>query len=250
MEIVAALLGGSVAFTAHSAKAGSRLMVNLSPEPATNIAASVAEDTLVLGGIWLAFRHPVISLVVVLTFVAVFWYFAPKFFRLAKANLVGVIHRLRALRRPREKVEQLPSHIPSFARATWLTLQHDGEQVAWAVPCFSGRMKPVGRNVRGCLLATSNGRLFFIGRKNFGVRFAEIPVRGLRVTDDPGSVFHRVILQPVGEDLIRLRFTRNVSGQVPLVLDWLAARAQSDDGDNPPTKPTSAPNEPAAVVAG
>ena len=42
-----------------------------------------------LGGIWLAFAHPVISLVIVITFVAVFWYFAPKFFRSIKANMIG-----------------------------------------------------------------------------------------------------------------------------------------------------------------
>ncbi len=119
----------------------------------------------------------------------------------------------------------MPSEIPSFAKATWLTLQHAGEQAAWVLPCFSGRMKRLGRNLRGCLLGTTAGRLFFIGRKNFRVRFVEIPVSGLRATDDPGSVFHRVILHPAGGETVRLRFTRQVSRLVPLVMDWLEERA-------------------------
>src|SRR5206468_1409163 len=75
LEIVAVLLGGSVALTAHSAKAGTRVLINTSPEPVTNILASVGEDVGVLAGLYLAFRHPVITLVLVVIFVVAFWYF-------------------------------------------------------------------------------------------------------------------------------------------------------------------------------
>lgn len=47
-EVVAGLLAGGMAFSSHTAKAGTRLAANTSPEPFTNIALSLVEDGLVL----------------------------------------------------------------------------------------------------------------------------------------------------------------------------------------------------------
>jgi hypothetical protein len=55
---VAAVLGGGTALLSHSVKAGSRLAINASPEPLSNIAASLGEDTAVLAVVWLAIQHP------------------------------------------------------------------------------------------------------------------------------------------------------------------------------------------------
>ena len=42
-------------------KAGTRLAVNTSPEPASNIAVSVGEDVVVLALVWFAIEHPYIA---------------------------------------------------------------------------------------------------------------------------------------------------------------------------------------------
>jgi len=47
------------ALASHAVKMGSRLALNSSPEPVSNIAASVAEDAAVLGVVWFAIEHPV-----------------------------------------------------------------------------------------------------------------------------------------------------------------------------------------------
>jgi hypothetical protein len=57
---IAALLGGTLAATAHTAKATTRAAVNTSPEPFSNIGVSLAEDGIVVGALWLAFEHPVL----------------------------------------------------------------------------------------------------------------------------------------------------------------------------------------------
>lgn len=54
----AALLAGALALSGHAAKATTRLTINLSPEPATNIGASVAEDGIVTGMVVLALTRP------------------------------------------------------------------------------------------------------------------------------------------------------------------------------------------------
>ncbi len=58
MGAVAALLGGTLAATAHATKATTRAAINTSPEPFTNIAMSLFEEGLVMGMIWLATNHP------------------------------------------------------------------------------------------------------------------------------------------------------------------------------------------------
>ncbi len=55
---VAAVLGGGTALLSHSVKAGSRLAINASPEPLSNIAASLSEDLAVVGVVWFAIQHP------------------------------------------------------------------------------------------------------------------------------------------------------------------------------------------------
>lgn len=58
LAVVTFLLGGGAALAAHSAKAGTRAVINASPEPVSNIVTSVAEDGLTAGGLWLVFAHP------------------------------------------------------------------------------------------------------------------------------------------------------------------------------------------------
>ncbi len=54
----AALLGGSLAATAHLAKATTRAAVNTSPEPFSNLLLSLAGDAFVPAMLWLAWAHP------------------------------------------------------------------------------------------------------------------------------------------------------------------------------------------------
>lgn len=70
--------GAGVALTSHVLKSGSRALMNTSPEPVSNWAASITEDTVVVGGLALAFAHPWIALFLVigaslLIAVAVWW---------------------------------------------------------------------------------------------------------------------------------------------------------------------------------
>ena len=57
--------GAGVALTSHVLKAGSRALLNTSPEPVSNWAASVTEDVAVVGALALAFAHPWIALAIV-----------------------------------------------------------------------------------------------------------------------------------------------------------------------------------------
>jgi hypothetical protein len=54
--------GAGVALASHALKSSSRMLLNLSPEPLSNWTASTTEDGVVLGGLALAFVHPLLAL--------------------------------------------------------------------------------------------------------------------------------------------------------------------------------------------
>ncbi len=70
VALAAGLLGGTLTATTHFAKSGTRAAVNASPEPFSNVAVSMGEDALVLGGVWLAVEHPLLFVLALLVFVA------------------------------------------------------------------------------------------------------------------------------------------------------------------------------------
>ncbi|MBI5898595.1 MAG: DUF4126 domain-containing protein [Rhodocyclales bacterium] len=90
-----AVLGGTLAAGTHFTKAGARAMINTSPEPFSNIAASIGEDLVVLGGLWLMFAHPWIMLGLLALVVALMLWLLPRLWR----GIAGVVSRF-ALPRP------------------------------------------------------------------------------------------------------------------------------------------------------
>lgn len=89
-EIAAGILGGSLAATSHATKAGSRALINTSPEPFTNWGASLLEDVLVLAGLWTALNHPVVFLVLMILFIALAIWLLPKIWRLLKSIAIKI----------------------------------------------------------------------------------------------------------------------------------------------------------------
>ncbi|WP_248582162.1 DUF4126 domain-containing protein [Nocardioides sp. InS609-2] len=57
-QAVAGTVGGGTALLSHLVKAGGRLAINASPEPVSNIGASLAEDVAVFGVIAFAIDNP------------------------------------------------------------------------------------------------------------------------------------------------------------------------------------------------
>lgn len=77
-DVVAAILGGGLAAASHATKAGTRVLINTSPEPFTNWAASVSEDVGVVGGLLLALSHPAVFLVLLALFLLLLVWLLPR----------------------------------------------------------------------------------------------------------------------------------------------------------------------------
>ena len=83
-EIAAAIVGGSIAAGTHFTKAGTRVLINTSPEPFSNWGASISEDIAVFAGLWAALQHPVLFLVLLILFILLMIWVLPKLFRAIK----------------------------------------------------------------------------------------------------------------------------------------------------------------------
>ncbi len=80
-ELAAALVGGSLAASTHATKAGSRALINTSPEPLTNWAASITEDVAVIGGLWAALQYPLVFIGLLVVFILLMIWLLPKLWR-------------------------------------------------------------------------------------------------------------------------------------------------------------------------
>jgi len=84
-QIPAALASGSIALDSHLTKATTRVAINTSPEPFTNVIASITEDVSVAGMLYLIIGHPVIATILVLIFILLSLWFLKKMFRFMRA---------------------------------------------------------------------------------------------------------------------------------------------------------------------
>ena len=76
--IAAGILGGGIAATSHTIKAGTRVLINTSPEPVSNWTASIVEDVAVIGGIWTMLHYPLAFLVFFVAFLLMAIWLIPK----------------------------------------------------------------------------------------------------------------------------------------------------------------------------
>ena len=81
LVVAAGLVGGSVTAATHATKAGTRMLINTSPEPFSNWFASIGEDLAVFAGLWAALAHPVIFLILLILFLLALCWLLPRIWR-------------------------------------------------------------------------------------------------------------------------------------------------------------------------
>ncbi|MCQ4165907.1 DUF4126 domain-containing protein [Tahibacter harae] len=84
VQLAAALLGGAITSGTHLTKAGTRALINTSPEPFSNWGASVSEDVAVVGGLYLVWAHPWVFLGLFGVFALVMIWLLPKLWRVLR----------------------------------------------------------------------------------------------------------------------------------------------------------------------
>lgn len=227
MDVLIVLFAGSTSLITHTAKASTRLAANSSPEPASNIGLSIAEDILVFGGLVLIHYNPVLALSIFVLAIAAFLYFAPKVLRSMKAKIWLALNKLNAapdFHRTATLPIALPARLaPIFAKQNLL-----GETIAWAVPCISGRGRRIPANLFGALVATNEEphKIVFVGRKNWNPFCQTIDLDGSTVAREPQFLSENLIVVPREgrSPKYSFLFTRSRAALVDLIAEDLRER--------------------------
>jgi hypothetical protein len=185
------ILAGSVAFTTHSTKAATRLAVNHSPEPFTNVALSLAEDVAAPLGLWFVWQYPVVFLGLLCVFLAGFFFFAPRIWRQIRLELAALGALLGrwfgAPSNVRATPPQSAASNPKVA-ALWSHLRESvgelPENLAAASGSSTGVRAAATASVSGLkrslgYLAFSGDDLVFVARRNFRTRSHRIPLASI-----------------------------------------------------------------------
>ncbi len=90
--LAAAIVGGGMAAATHATKAGTRVIINTSPEPITNWSASIAEDIAVISGLWVALHYPWAFICLLIVFILLMIWALPRIWRGIKI-IFGTIRR-------------------------------------------------------------------------------------------------------------------------------------------------------------
>jgi len=222
--VIIVLLAGTTALATHTAKATTRLLSNTSPEPFSNIALSVGEDAVVIGGLALLHYHPIIAFSIFLIALAAFFYFAPKILRATKVKLWLV---WRKLNEPAffHREATLPLNLPAKLAPVFSKQNLLGETIAWAVPCVSGRGRRIPPNLFGALVATNEEprKLTFVGRKGSKPVAQTIELDGMTIAREPKFLSENlVIFQAEGRgQKYSFIFPRSRAAEVERIGDYL-----------------------------
>jgi len=195
LEICAGLLGAGLGLATHTAKAGTRLIANTSPEPFSNVALSVGEDVAVAGITVLVLSHPYLSLAVSLAVIALLLRYGPGLWRGALIVLRAVPAKIAALLAA--SPGEIPSRVfvPDSVQEAIDARLDDGETVRLSLRCHARKVKGCGRNRSGYLLLTDR-RLLFAYRRWFRAR---------TIAWDPAELGSPALGRGILLDTLRLR---------------------------------------------
>lgn len=189
LRVMGFMVGATLASMAHATKAGTRLVVNASPEPVSNIVISLGEDLGVIGLSYLALAHPVLTLFIVLLCVVGIVMLLPLLLRTLRMFFLGIFARLGLLADSRPGSAAIGSPFASVAMPG-----AQRERLLWSGRAYAVRLPHVAKFVRVEVVMTSAG-IRILYRKGFkdrelGLGYASL--RGNRLIR--GKLFSRWVL--------------------------------------------------------
>jgi hypothetical protein len=268
VQVAAALVAGGAALTTHTAKAGTRLAVNHSPEPVSNITLSVAEDVGVAGGVALTLLHPAVALAVFSVLLLVLWYLLPRLWRTSRTTMWLMWQKVKMpAKQLLSGTEVDLKQVVSSPLRDLLRIHGniDEGNIHTAVRCLSARCKGVRglmTNLHGVLVLTSDpDAAWFAASRGMRDRLFKLPLDDVSVRVDSkflsenlvleGSVMRAVFRFHRGQselvEAVAARLNEMMAKQKPVIEDK-ATEVLAPAVAKEPESVSSAPIEPGVEV--
>ncbi|MDB6154903.1 MAG: hypothetical protein JWL90_3356 [Chthoniobacteraceae bacterium] len=185
-DVIVGLLGGSVTMLVHTVKSGTRLVVNHSPEPFSNIAVSLTEDVAVLGGLALIKTDPTLAFVVFGIVLLLMVYFGPKIYRAARVQ-IWLLWKKIGSPASDKPIMQLGTNLPPDLHILFHNHNLLGETIVWAAHCVCRSAKGIPANVFGYLIATAEepGKIWFVSRGRFRKLAVCLDLAHYKISQEP-----------------------------------------------------------------
>jgi hypothetical protein len=228
-EVIVALVGGAMSFASHSLKASTRLVVNGSPEPFSNIAVSTGENVFVVGAVALLWHYPIAVFSFLAILFALTFYFLPRIWRSISIKLWFIARKLNQMSGS-ETVDKLPNKLPGRFEALFRRLTQPTATVAWAAPCVSGKGKYLQPNRFGYLVASNEepNKVYFITRTMIGSASKMLEIEQFKVSLECRLLYEELNLYSPGRNRrFNFKFDRARAGLAAKVAEELERRVEA-----------------------
>ena len=195
-DVLFGILAGACTFAAHSVKAGTRLIVNQSPEPYSNVVVSLAEEALVVAALAVLWTSPVAAFLALIVAFSVLVYYLPAVWRAIRIRIWFIVQKLNQPPGP-PLSDDFPRRLPSRFNQIFRRLKNDRPRtISWAALCVSARGKQIGRNRFGYLVATEEDRtkVFFLTRTWLRGRARMFEIENFEVSFEPRFLYDELQL--------------------------------------------------------
>ena len=217
VKVIAALLAGGAALTAHAAKAGTRLVANFSPEPISNIGLSLGEDALVLGGLGLLLWHPVVALVVGVVALGLIWTFLPGLLRRVRSTVwLGWRKLTGSTRGAVDAPSELPAVLRGKLRGSWF-----GGPGAFLVSVEVVRECP--RGILAGWRGSMTGGCFSLSPRRQASLEIEIPTAGVLTERESCFLCEKLMVYPADGGAYEFVFEAGSRAHVDRIADGLTS---------------------------
>ncbi|MCW5964092.1 MAG: DUF4126 domain-containing protein [Bryobacterales bacterium] len=210
MRTILVLLTGGAALTSHSAKAATRMAVNYSPEPFSNLALSLAGDVAVPVSLWLLMEYPLVVGGIAAVFLLLMAMIAPRVYRILRVHVIAIRSCLGVWLGDAEAASSTPVSLDALQRESAVELpevyarslrKEYGQDAAFALHGVFRRGAGKLRNRVGYLCVLPD-RFVLMARRPWGMVTQELPhesvgslrfeerflMDGLRLRDPKGEL--------------------------------------------------------------
>lgn len=221
VEVIVFMLGASLASAAHVTKAGTRLIINTSPEPVSNFLVSLAEDAGAFGLAYVSLAHPEISLIVTAVLMVAIAVMLPLIFRTVRMLFAAIGFRLKCALW--KEAAWTRTRSPSYALDAFFDgVKTEGERLVWTARAYALRIPQIPRSTALDVLVSSHA-IYLLYKRRFQRRSVRIPLEDVELQKVyPGILMSRWLIRGSRGDWL-LNLYRPLAQTLPVDLKGMAA---------------------------
>lgn len=199
VQVIAFMIGASMASAAHATKAGTRLLINTSPEPFSNIFVSLGEDALAVWFSYFSLAYPKTSLALTVVFLVIVALILPLLLRTIRMMFSAIFFRVSCLFQ-RDKA-WLSSRVVPYDLDSVLDRQKDvDEELVWSGRAYAARIPSIPRFTALYAVITTRA-VHLLYRRRFRNKSLKVSLNDVKLQKDyPGILLNKWLLRTSNGD--------------------------------------------------